>query len=143
MESHETSPEDDLLLSVASAGPLFRSTINHLKVPGSSITSLGTESTLENKSYSVYSDVRQRSSLTRTPVYERKVDLYTSNLKMDPFRPLCMYELRGRCNNDECSWQHFKDFADDGLHQSQNDPPGMAENMYIRILETIFSLLEF
>lgn len=143
MESHETSPEDDLLLSVASAGPLFRSTINHLKVPGSSITSLGTESTLENKSYSVYSDVRQRNSLTRTPVYERKVDLYTSNLKMDPFRPLCMYELRGRCNNDECSWQHFKDFADDGLHQSQNDPPGMAENMYIRILETIFSLLEF
>ncbi|KAF3555043.1 hypothetical protein F2Q69_00017660 [Brassica cretica] len=129
MESHETSPEDDLLLSVASAGPLFRSTINHLKVPGSSITSLGTESTLENKSYSVYSDVRQRNSLTRTPVYERKVDLYTSNLKMDPFRPLCMYELRGRCNNDECSWQHFKDFADDGLHQSQNDPPGMAENI--------------
>ncbi|KAF8046820.1 hypothetical protein N665_3392s0003 [Sinapis alba] len=123
MESHEISPEDDLLLSVASAGPLFRSTINHLKVPGSSITSLGTEYTLENKSYSLYSDVRQRSSLTRTPVYERKIDLYTPNLKMDPFRPLCMYELRGRCNNNECSWQHFKDFADDSLHPSQNNPP--------------------
>ncbi|KAL0740166.1 hypothetical protein Bca4012_081679 [Brassica carinata] len=121
MESHETAPEDDLLLSVASAGPLFRSTINHLKVPGSSITTLGTESTLENRSYSPYSDVRKRSSLTRTPVYERKIDLYTPNLKMDPFRPLCMYELRGRCNNDECSWQHFKDFADDSLHPSQDD----------------------
>ncbi|CAF2296906.1 unnamed protein product [Brassica napus] len=143
MESHETSPEDDLLLSVASAGPLFRSTINHLKVPGSSITSLGTESTLENKSYSVYSDVRQRSSLTRTPVYERKVDLYTSNLKMDPFRPLCMYELRGRCNNDECSWQHFKDFADDGLHQSQNDPPdcNVASSLHEKQGSQIFDVV--
>ncbi|CAH8376278.1 unnamed protein product [Eruca vesicaria subsp. sativa] len=123
IESHETSPQDDLLLSVATAGPLFRSTINHLKVPGGSITSLGTDYTLDNKSYSRYSDDRQRSSLTRTPVYERRIDLYTPNLKIDPFLPLCMYELRGRCNNDECSWQHFKDFADDSLHPSQNNPP--------------------
>ncbi|ESQ52639.1 hypothetical protein EUTSA_v10016135mg [Eutrema salsugineum] len=123
MESHKISPNDDLLSSVALPGPLFRSTINHLKVPGSSITSLGPEYTLQNKSYSMYSDDRQCSSLTKTPLYEKKIGLYTCNLKMDPFRPLCMYELRGRCNNDECSWQHFKDFSDDSLHQSLNNPP--------------------
>ncbi|CAH2058713.1 unnamed protein product [Thlaspi arvense] len=123
MESHRTSPEDDILSSVTLSGPLFRSTINHLKAPGSSITSLGPEYTLQDKSYSLYSDDRQCSSVTKTPVYGGKNGLYTSNLKMDPFRPLCMYELRGRCNNDECSWQHFNDFSDDSLHQSLNDLP--------------------
>ncbi|KFK36849.1 hypothetical protein AALP_AA4G179700 [Arabis alpina] len=123
MESHRISQEDDLLSSVALPGPLFRSTINHLKVPGSSITSLGPEYTLQKKSYILYNDERQRRSLTETPIYEKKIDFYTCNLKVDPFQPLCMYELRGRCNNDECLWQHFKDFSDDSLHQNLNDPP--------------------
>ncbi|EFH56066.1 binding protein [Arabidopsis lyrata subsp. lyrata] len=123
MESHRSSPENDLLSSVALSGPLFRSTIYHLKVPGSSITSLGPEYTLQNKSYSLYSDKRQCRSLTQTTVYETKIGCYTCNLKVDPSWPLCMYELRGRCNNDECPWQHFKDFSDDSLHQSLHDPP--------------------
>ncbi|VVB02719.1 unnamed protein product [Arabis nemorensis] len=122
-ESHRISPGDDLLSSVALPGPLFRSTINHLKVPGSSLTSLGPEYTLQNKSYILYNDERQCRSLTETPVYEKKIGFYTCNLKVDPFWSLCMYELRGRCNNDECLWQHFKDFSDDSLHQSLNDPP--------------------
>uniref|UniRef100_A0A1J3IIB0 Putative zinc-finger domain-containing protein n=1 Tax=Noccaea caerulescens TaxID=107243 RepID=A0A1J3IIB0_NOCCA len=123
MESHSISPEDGLLSCAALTGPLFRSTINHLKVPGSSITSLGPEYALQKKSYSLYSDERQCRSLTETPVYEKEIGFYTCNLKVDPFRPFCMYELRGRCNNDECSWQHFKDFSDDSLLQSLNDPP--------------------
>lgn len=139
MESHRLSLGVDLLASVALPGPLFRSTINHLKVPGSSITSLGPEYTIQNKSYILYSDERQCRSLTETPVYEKKIGFYTCNLKVDPFRPLCMYELRGRCNNEECLWQHFKDFSDDGLHQSLNDLPGTAENVYLRVLEVIYS----
>jgi hypothetical protein len=124
MESHRSSPENALLSSVALSGPLFRSTIYHLKVPGSSITSLGPEYILQNKTYSLYSDKRQCRSLTETIVYEKKIGFYTCNLKVDPSWPLCMYELRGRCNNDECSWQHFKDFSDDSLHQSLHDPDG-------------------
>ncbi|XP_078429149.1 zinc finger C3H1 domain protein isoform X2 [Wolffia australiana] len=27
---------------------------------------------------------------------------------LDPYWPLCMFELRGKCNDDECQWQHFK-----------------------------------
>lgn len=130
MESHRISPENALLSSVALSGPLFRSAINHLKVPGSSITSMGPEYTLQNKSYCLYSDERECRSLTKTPVYGEKIGFYTCNLKVDPFWPLCMYELRGRCNNDECSWQHFKDFSDDSLHRSLDNPPGTAEIVY-------------
>ncbi|KAF7822312.1 uncharacterized protein G2W53_027767 [Senna tora] len=38
---------------------------------------------------------------------------------VDPFWPLCMYELRGKCNNDECPWQHVKDYCD-GNYQNQH-----------------------
>ncbi|PKA63247.1 hypothetical protein AXF42_Ash017715 [Apostasia shenzhenica] len=31
-----------------------------------------------------------------------------SSMEIQPFWPLCMYELRGRCNDDECPWQHIK-----------------------------------
>ncbi|KAL2896989.1 Zinc finger C3H1 domain-containing protein [Bienertia sinuspersici] len=41
-----------------------------------------------------------------------KVDSYTCKSVIDPSWPLCMYELRGRCNNDECPWQHAKDYID-------------------------------
>ncbi|XP_021771197.1 uncharacterized protein LOC110735323 isoform X2 [Chenopodium quinoa] len=47
-----------------------------------------------------------------------KIDSYTSKSVIDPFWPLCMYELRGRCNNDECPWQHAKDYSDSIDHQS-------------------------
>ncbi|XP_023639397.1 uncharacterized protein LOC17889715 isoform X2 [Capsella rubella] len=136
--------------SRALSGPLFRSTVYHLKVPGSSITSLGPEYTLQNKSYSLYSDKRQCRSLTETTVYEKNIGFYACNLKVDPSWPLCMYELRGRCNNDECSWQHFKDFSDDSLHQSLHDPPDgrVRSNSHPKnhnsskgsqILDTVFS----
>lgn len=40
---------------------------------------------------------------------------------VDPFWPLCMYELRGKCNNDECPWQHTKDYGDDSnIYQHQH-----------------------
>ena len=26
----------------------------------------------------------------------------------DPFWPICIFELRGKCNDDECPWQHLQ-----------------------------------
>ncbi|KAJ6322807.1 hypothetical protein OIU77_012617 [Salix suchowensis] len=46
---------------------------------------------------------------------------FTHNVAVDPFWPLCMYELRGKCNNDECPWQHVRDFSDQNVHQNQHD----------------------
>ncbi|XP_015963018.1 uncharacterized protein LOC107486953 isoform X1 [Arachis duranensis] len=45
---------------------------------------------------------------------------YSCSSAVDPFWPLCMYELRGKCNNDECPWQHVKDYDDGNLHQEQH-----------------------
>lgn len=36
---------------------------------------------------------------------------YIDDLAIDSSWPLCMYELRGKCNNDECPWQHVKDYS--------------------------------
>ena len=45
-----------------------------------------------------------------------RIDSYTCKSVIDPLWPLCMYELRGRCNNDECPWQHTKDYSEsDGM----------------------------
>ncbi|KAK1297944.1 hypothetical protein QJS10_CPB14g01497 [Acorus calamus] len=30
---------------------------------------------------------------------------------IDPLWPICMFELRGKCNDDKCSWQHAKDYS--------------------------------
>ena len=29
---------------------------------------------------------------------------------INPFRPLCDFEHRGKCNNEDCPWQHAKDY---------------------------------
>ncbi|KAK1378091.1 RNA-binding family protein [Heracleum sosnowskyi] len=51
-----------------------------------------------------------------TPREETSVDIcfkeagfYSCNPNIDPLWPLCMFELRGKCNNDECPWQHVRD----------------------------------
>lgn len=53
---------------------------------------------------------------------------YTSNLAVDPFWPLCMYELRGKCNNDNCSWQHVRDFSSRNLNH-ENSHSGGTNNL--------------
>ncbi|KAJ1688631.1 hypothetical protein LUZ63_012786 [Rhynchospora breviuscula] len=32
----------------------------------------------------------------------------TGSPQVDPFWPFCIFELRGRCNDEECRWQHVK-----------------------------------
>lgn len=51
----------------------------------------------------------------------REFGSYTCNPTVNPFWPLCMYELRGKCNNDECPWQHVKDYSNGSMYQ-HNDP---------------------
>ncbi|KAG0467416.1 hypothetical protein HPP92_018996 [Vanilla planifolia] len=33
---------------------------------------------------------------------------FHSSVEFDPFWPLCMFEFRGKCNDEECPWQHVK-----------------------------------
>jgi hypothetical protein len=55
-----------------------------------------------------------------------EIGTFTHNVAVDPFWPLCMYELRGKCNNDECPWQHARDFTDQNAHQNQHDDSDSA-----------------
>ncbi|KAJ1435530.1 putative zinc-finger domain [Sesbania bispinosa] len=44
---------------------------------------------------------------------------YGCSPPVDPFWPLCMYELRGKCNNEECPWQHARDYGDGSIYKHQ------------------------
>ncbi|XP_019419369.1 PREDICTED: uncharacterized protein LOC109329917 isoform X2 [Lupinus angustifolius] len=44
---------------------------------------------------------------------------YSCSPAVDPFWPLCMFELRGKCNNDECPWQHVNDYGDGNVCKRQ------------------------
>ncbi|KAL6126603.1 hypothetical protein ACLB2K_074650 [Fragaria x ananassa] len=52
---------------------------------------------------------------------EREDASYTTGPAVDPFWPLCLYELRGKCNNDECAWQHVKDYSTTDMSPRQHD----------------------
>ncbi|KAL8103027.1 hypothetical protein AgCh_027530 [Apium graveolens] len=41
----------------------------------------------------------------------KEVGFYSCNPDIDPLWPLCMFELRGKCNDDECPWQHVRDHS--------------------------------
>ncbi|XP_059309051.1 uncharacterized protein LOC132060167 isoform X1 [Lycium ferocissimum] len=36
---------------------------------------------------------------------------YSCDFAIDPLWPLCIFELRGKCNNPECSSQHVRDYS--------------------------------
>lgn len=45
---------------------------------------------------------------------------YSNNLPINPFWPLCMFELRGKCNDDECPWQHVRDYSSNNIDSNSN-----------------------
>ncbi|KAL2329609.1 hypothetical protein Fmac_017190 [Flemingia macrophylla] len=54
---------------------------------------------------------------------------YGYSSAVDPFWPLCMFELRGKCNNDECPWQHSKDYGDGNVQCSDYNNAGWRQAM--------------
>ncbi|KAF2318715.1 hypothetical protein GH714_010255 [Hevea brasiliensis] len=60
-------------------------------------------------------------------ICEKGIGSFTSALAGDPFWPLCMYELRGKCNNEQCPWQHFRDFSSENMGQPHHDDSDSAD----------------
>ncbi|CAN1338828.1 hypothetical protein LINPERPRIM_LOCUS38239 [Linum perenne] len=54
-------------------------------------------------------------------ICEMEIGSFSSNAAVDPFWPLCMYELRGKCNNSDCPWQHVADFSGGTRNKNQQD----------------------
>ncbi|KDP44997.1 hypothetical protein JCGZ_01497 [Jatropha curcas] len=60
-------------------------------------------------------------------VCENENGSFTCDLAVDPFWPLCMYELRGKCNNDQCPWQHVRDFSSENIGQHEHNDSDCAD----------------
>ncbi|MBA0666088.1 hypothetical protein Goklo_002542 [Gossypium klotzschianum] len=56
---------------------------------------------------------------------------YTCNIAIDPSWPLCMYELRGKCNNDECPFQHVKELSKRNTYMNGNDDSDSADSQLV------------
>ncbi|XP_076910629.1 uncharacterized protein LOC143568335 isoform X2 [Bidens hawaiensis] len=54
-------------------------------------------------------------------LYVGEVGSYSNNLPINPFWPHCMFELRGKCNDHECQWQHFRDYSSKNVDSNSND----------------------
>ncbi|BFG22641.1 hypothetical protein CerSpe_089170 [Prunus speciosa] len=130
VNSHSNSySEDRLYLS----GNIMRSTFGYMKV-------ICPKDLIEHQTISqqsptcINSEKVQFSNIMVEPLKEtlvklarREVGTYSTGPAIDPFWPLCMYELRGKCNNDECPWQHVKDYSNTNMHQHQHDNSGTAD----------------
>lgn len=111
---------------------ILKSAFCHLKIM--SPTSL-IEMWVRNRQVSTCESHNKADSLLQT-VGEFKGDELGSSMfsaSVDPFWPLCLFELRGKCNNDECPWQHVKDYSNAALSQNQfsgSDDAGMRNSFY-------------
>ncbi|KAL7228845.1 hypothetical protein ACSBR2_007518 [Camellia fascicularis] len=126
LDSRFSTEDNQSSRSVIFSCPIRRSTFGHLKV-AEPISLVGLQSRSKpihsydicnEEGNSVSSTEIQPSILSSNSMDEtlmdicfRKVGCYTCNLAIDPFWPLCMFELRGKCNDDECSRQHVKDYS--------------------------------
>ncbi|XP_058208420.1 uncharacterized protein LOC131321424 isoform X1 [Rhododendron vialii] len=114
LDSYFSTEGDQSSRSVTFSCPILRSTYGHLKVTGQirlvglQCQRIGNYDISNEESNSVGSTEITSSILSSS---SGKVGCYTSTLAIDPFWPLCMFDLRGKCNNDECPWQHVKDFS--------------------------------
>lgn len=49
-----------------------------------------------------------------------RIDSSTSYHTIDPFWPFCMFEIRGKCNDEDCPWQHLRDTHKIQKHTDHN-----------------------
>ncbi|XVE69144.1 hypothetical protein DITRI_Ditri09bG0127000 [Diplodiscus trichospermus] len=62
----------------------------------------------------------------------KEMGSYVCTIAVDPFWPLCMYELRGKCNNNECPFQHVKDYSRRNTYRNANDDSDVADQLGLR-----------
>lgn len=87
--------------------PILRSAFSHVKFKPADETKVVEEVCGDRNADFV--------SNSKMEIYVGEIGSYSNNLPIDPSWPLCMFELRGKCNNDECPWQHLKDYSSNGM----------------------------
>ncbi|XP_056161252.1 uncharacterized protein LOC115673039 isoform X2 [Syzygium oleosum] len=119
---HEVVQEGESRMSLDNSASIIRSAFCHVKDISSFKLSRSQQKrhlydVRNDEGVSIYSST-SLSSETRGDLLLEDTACYSCNVAVDPLMPLCMYELRGKCNNDECPWQHIKDCSDGKMHQN-------------------------
>ncbi|VAI13991.1 unnamed protein product [Triticum turgidum subsp. durum] len=72
-----------------------------------SITSNVASDAMVSGQYMIQDRVEENLKMVSTATKDK--DMVHSGI--DPFWPFCMFELRGKCNDEECQWQHIENHA--------------------------------
>ncbi|XP_071732416.1 uncharacterized protein [Rutidosis leptorrhynchoides] len=98
--------------------PVLRTAFGHVKFLAAmnSMQSQTNSNFNEKKVYNVSGAQRNDSianskTLSLLDMYVSDVGSYSNNVAVNPFWSLCMFELRGKCNDDECPMQHVRDYS--------------------------------
>ncbi|KAI4348138.1 hypothetical protein L6164_008897 [Bauhinia variegata] len=130
-QGHQTHQSHHLMNAMDASPLIFRSAFTHLNVlslfKSKQVQSIDQQINANDKENArgicINSDETQWGDMSAVamPVtvgnFLSEKSSYSFSPSIDPFWPLCMYELRGKCNNDECPWQHVKDYSDGNVYQ--------------------------
>ncbi|KAF8021986.1 hypothetical protein BT93_G2194 [Corymbia citriodora subsp. variegata] len=113
---HEVTQEGESRMSLDNSTSIIRSAFYHMKDVSSFKLSRSQQKrhmhdVTNDEGVSIYSSTSS-SNETARDLLSKDTAYYSCNVPVDPLWPLCMYELRGKCNNDECPWQHIRDSSD-------------------------------
>ncbi|MCD9642621.1 hypothetical protein HAX54_029505 [Datura stramonium] len=124
LDSCITTGDDksQLASSVTFSYPILKSAIIDLKVSDGDLRKSQIRNSIVQTSHDQAEDNFGSSTIpgisSSVSVEAASVDLigsksgsYSCNFSIDPLWPLCIFELRGKCNNPECSWQHVRDYS--------------------------------
>ncbi|XVF23855.1 hypothetical protein REPUB_Repub13aG0075600 [Reevesia pubescens] len=118
---------------VFSPSSILRSAIGHLKVMAPVSRQRDNYFYSEEGTYVNFDEIERSSQIANSleeavwGLSGKEMGSYMCTIAIDPFWPLCMYELRGKCNNDECPFQHVNDFSKINTYQNAHDDSDNAD----------------
>lgn len=143
---HEVVQEGESRMSLDNSASIIRSAFCHVKDISSFKLSRSQQKrhlygVRNDEGVSIYPSTSLSGETGGDPLLEDTA-CYSCNVAVDPLMPLCMYELRGKCNNDECPWQHMKDCSDGKMHQNlYSDTNGNSMVLFTMFLEIFYQQL--
>jgi hypothetical protein len=80
-----------------------------------------------------------RENIKILPTTQKDNDMAHSLI--DPFWPFCMFELRGKCNDEECQWQHVEHHAWRKSKHTKHVMTSVSGLLYVQSISCHFGLL--
>ncbi|XP_039051686.1 uncharacterized protein LOC120193179 isoform X2 [Hibiscus syriacus] len=116
---------------------ILRSAIGHLKALSPISRQREDHVYGEEAAYVNIDEIKQSSQITNSleeairDLSGKRMGSYMCDIAIDPSWPLCMYELRGKCNNDECPFQHVKELSKRDTYLNTNDDSDSADSQLV------------